>query len=65
MQRDLWTRVKSRKFLSAVFYSAFILASEVFGWPISYEAYAAIGGAVGLFVIGESYVDGKAARGNE
>ena len=31
------------------------------GWPVSYEAYAAIGGAVGLFILGESYVDGKAA----
>lgn len=60
-QRDFLTRLKSRKFLSAVFYAAFVLASEVFGWPISYEAYAAIGSAVGLFILGESYVDGKAA----
>ena len=60
-QRDFLTRLKSRKFLSAVAYTVFVLTSEVLGWPISYEAYAAIGGAVGLFILGESYVDGKAA----
>lgn len=61
MQRDFLTRLKSRKFLSALAYSAFIFVSEVLGWPIRYEAYAAIGTAVGLFILGESYVDGKAA----
>lgn len=62
MQRDIRTRLTGRKFLSVVLYCIFVFASEVLGWPISYEAYAAIGGAIGVFVVGESYIDGKAAR---
>ena len=60
MQRDFITRLKSRKFLSAVVYALFVLASEVLALPVSYEAYAAIGSAVGIYVISEAYVDGKA-----
>jgi uncharacterized membrane protein len=62
MQRDFITRLKSRKFLSAIGYAVFIFASEVMGWPVSYEAYAAIGGAIGLFILGESYIDSKAVE---
>lgn len=62
MQRNIWTRLKSRKFLSAAFYTLFVIASETLGWPISYEAYAAIAAALGFFVLGESYVDGKAVE---
>jgi len=62
LQRRFITRLKSRKFLSAVAYCAFIFASEVLGWPVSYQAYAAIGGAVGLYIVSESYVDGNSAR---
>jgi len=47
--------------LSAAVYSLFILASDVLGWPVSFEAYVAIGGALGLYVVSEAYVDGKAA----
>ncbi|WP_031517474.1 hypothetical protein [Desulfofalx alkaliphila] len=59
MQRDIVTRLKSRKFLSAAFYTCFVLASEVFNLPISYEAYAAIGGVLGLYILGEAYTDGQ------
>lgn len=62
MQRDFLARLKSRKFLSAAFYALFVFCVEVMGWPVSYEAYAAIGAVLGVWVIGESYVDGKAAE---
>ncbi len=63
--RSFLTRLKSRKFLYAVGYAVFVFFSEVLGWPVSYEAYAAIGGAIGLFILGESYVDGKAVQNND
>ena len=62
MQRDFWTRLKSRKFLSAVLYALFVFCVEVMGWPVSFEAYAAIGAVLGVWVAGESYVDGKPAE---
>lgn len=59
LQRRFLTRLKSRKFLSVVAYCIFIFTSEVLSLPVSYEAYAAIGGAVGLYIMSEAYIDGN------
>jgi hypothetical protein len=60
MQRSFWTRLKSRKFLSALFSAIFIILNEGLGAPINREAYAWITGVITAFILGESYVDGKA-----
>jgi len=42
MQRDIWTRLKSRKFLMAVANLIFIIVNEVLERPIDPGAYWAI-----------------------
>ncbi len=59
MQRDMWTRIKSRKFLVAVANVIFVFINEVYGAPICREAYWTITGVLIAFIAGESYVDGK------
>ena len=59
MQRDMWTRLKSRKFLSAVANVIFIFTNEVYGAPICRDAYWAVTGGLIAFVLGERYVDGQ------
>ena len=59
--RPFTERLKSRKFLSALFSAIFIVLNEGLGTPIDREAYAWITGVVTAFILGESYVDGKAA----
>ena len=49
MQRDLLTRLKSRKFLFALANFIFVAVNEGTGGIIA-------------FILGESYVDGKAAE---
>ena len=58
-QRDVWTRIKSRKFLSAVVYAVVVFLAEVLDVGIAYEVYYATAAILGLFIIGESYVDAK------
>ena len=62
MQRSFWTRLKSRKFLLALVNFIFVVVNEVFGTPIDREAYFAVTGGLIAFILGESYVDGKAAE---
>ncbi len=59
MQRDIWTRLKSRKFLLALVNFIFVVINEVIGAPIDREAYFAITGGVIAFIVGEAYVDGQ------
>lgn len=59
--RTFLTRLKSRKFLSALFSALFIVLNEGLGTPIDRDAYGWITGIVTAFILGESYVDGKAA----
>jgi len=59
MQRDIWTRLKSRKFLLAVANLIFIIINEVLERPIDQGAYWAITGGVIAYILGESYVDGQ------
>lgn len=62
MQRDIWTRLKSRKFLLALANFIFVVLNEVAGCPVDREAYFAITGGVIAWVFGESYVDGQAVQ---
>ena len=62
MMRPFLQRLKSRKFLSALFSAIFIILNEGMGAPIDREAYAWITGVVTAFILGESYVDGKAVE---
>ena len=57
MQRDIWTRIKSRKFLLAVGNAVFIFINEVLERPISPEFYWQITTAIIAFIIGESIID--------
>ena len=59
MQRNMWTRLKSRKFLIAVANVIFVFINEVYGAPICREAYYAVTGGLIAFILGESYVDGQ------
>lgn len=59
--RPLLQRLKSRKFLSAFFSALFIVLNEGLGTPIDREAYGWITGVVSAYILGESYVDGKAS----
>ena len=59
MQRDIWTRLKSRKFLLALANFIFVVINEVIGTPVDREAYFAITGGIIAFIVGESYVDGQ------
>lgn len=65
MQRSFWTRLKSRKFLLALANFIFVAANELSGTPIDREAYFAVAGGLIAFILGESYVDGKAAEPTE
>ena len=60
--RPFIERLKSRKFLSALFSAIFIVLNEGFGTPIDREAYAWITGVIIAFILGESYVDGQAVK---
>jgi len=62
LQRDFLTRLKSRKFLLALTNFIFVAVNELFGAPIDREAYFAVTGGLIAFILGESYVDGKAAE---
>jgi len=62
MQRSFWTRLKSRKFLLALANFIFVAVNELSGTPIDREAYYAVTGGLIAFILGESYVDGKAAE---
>jgi len=62
MQRDIWTRLKSRKFLLALANFLFIVINEIYGAPIDREAYFAITGGIIAFIAGESYVDGNVVK---
>jgi len=62
MQRDILTRLKSRKFLLALCNFIFVVINELLGTPIDREAYFAITGGIIAFITGESYVDGKAVE---
>ena len=57
MQRDIWTRLKSRKFLSAVVYTIVVFVAEVLEMSIAYEIYYVTAGILGLFIMGESAID--------
>lgn len=59
--RPFLQRLKSRKFLSALFSAIFIILNEGLGTPIDRDAYAWITGVIIAFILGESYVDGKSA----
>jgi hypothetical protein len=59
MQRDIWTRLKSRKFLMALANLLFIVVNEVLDRPVDPGAYWAITGGIIAFILGESYVDGQ------
>ncbi len=63
-QRDIWTRLKSRKFLLALANVAFIFLNEVYGTPVDREAYWAITAGIIAFITGESYIDAAAAKNN-
>lgn len=58
-QRPLIQRLKSRKFLLALFNFVFIVINEVLQRPIDANAYYAITGGIIAFIVGESYVDGQ------
>ncbi len=64
MQRSFWTRLKSRKFLLALANFIFVAVNELSGSPIDREAYYAVTGGLIAFIVGESYVDGKAVGGS-
>ena len=60
--RPFIERLKSRKFLSALFSAIFIVLNEGLGTPIDREAYAWVTGVIIAFILGESYVDGRAVK---
>lgn len=62
MQRPFIERIKSRKFLLALFNFIFIVINELIGVPIDRGAYFAITSGVSAFILGESYVDGKSVE---
>ena len=62
MQRSMWTRLQSRKFLVALANFAFVTLNEILGTPVDREAYFAITGGAIAFIAGESYVDGQAVK---
>lgn len=57
MQRDIWTRLKSRKFLMAVANLIFIIVNEVLERPVDPGAYWAITGGIIAYILGEAYTD--------
>lgn len=60
--RPFLERIKSRKFLSALFSALFIVLNEGLGTPIDREAYAWITGVVISYIVGESFIDASAAK---
>lgn len=60
--RPIIDRLKSRKFLTALASAVFIIINEGLGTPVNREAYGWISGTIIAFILGESYVDGKAAE---
>lgn len=62
MQRPILQRLGSRKFLMALGTALFIVLSEGLGFDIDPDAYKWIVGAVVAWIVGESYIDGKAAK---
>lgn len=59
--RPFIERLKSRKFLAALFTAVLILCNEGIGLGIDPEAYKWITGVVTAFILGESYIDGRSA----
>ena len=59
--RPFIDRLKSRKFLMALASALLIVFNEGLGWGIPPESYAWFVGVVVAWILGESYVDGRAA----
>ena len=59
--RPLTQRLKSRKFLMAFFGALLIVLNEGLELGIPSEAYGWFSGVIIAWILGESYVDGKAA----
>ena len=59
MQRDILTRLRSRKFLMAIANALFIFINEVMGQPIDPDAYWNITAGVLAFIAIEGYIDAK------
>ena len=62
MQRNIWTRLKSRKFLMSVATTLLICINEVVGRPVNEDAYWVIVSLVVAYVLGESAVDAYAVK---
>ena len=62
MQRNIWTRIKSRKFLLSLATTILICINEVVGRPINEDAYWVIATLVIGWVLGESAVDAYAVK---
>ena len=61
LPRPFWERLKSRKFLMALASAVFIVLSEGMELGIPPDAYGWFVGVVVAWILGESYVDGRAA----
>lgn len=60
--RPFLQRLKSRKFLLALAAALLIVLNEGLGLGVDPDAYGWIVGVVTAWLLGESYVDGKAAE---
>lgn len=63
--RPFLDRIKSRKFLMAFFTALLIICNEGLDLGIDPDSYTWIVGVVSAWILGESYVDGRAAGGGE
>jgi len=61
-QRTWKERLNSRKFLLSIVIAVVIIANELVGTPIDRNAYPWVSSSIAAFVLGESYVDGKAVK---
>jgi hypothetical protein len=59
--RPFWDRLKSRKFLVSVSTALLIILNEGLSLGIPPDVYGWIVGVIIAFILGESYIDGKAA----
>jgi hypothetical protein len=65
MMRPWMDRLKSRKFLMALATALLMILNEGLDLGIPADVYGWIVGVVIAWILGESYVDGRAAGGGE
>ena len=53
------SKLKSRKLIIGVVYSALIIVNDLYGSPVSQDALFVVAGILGAYILGQGIADGR------